>query len=164
MEPDRPHLLAAHAVVPGLEELLGERLVSVVLYGSVVHGRERPDSDVDLLVVATELPNGPWRRRDLLRPVIEPAEDALRVHRPHACIAEVVKTPEEVRRGGPLYYDMTVPDERVLLLDRGGFFAAWLAELGARMAAYGSVRMTRHTGQKYWDLKLDFRPGDVLDL
>jgi predicted nucleotidyltransferase len=48
-EPFRACLAAA---VPAWRELLGDRLVSVVLYGSVARRTARPDSDLDVLVVA----------------------------------------------------------------------------------------------------------------
>lgn len=40
----------------------GDRLISVVLYGSVARDTMRHDSDVDLLIVADALPNGRLNR------------------------------------------------------------------------------------------------------
>jgi uncharacterized protein len=40
----------------GLEEIYGDRLVKVILYGSQARGDARPDSDVDVLVVLRDLP------------------------------------------------------------------------------------------------------------
>jgi predicted nucleotidyltransferase len=37
-----------------LEETLGNRLVELKLFGSKARGDDRPDSDVDLLVIVTE--------------------------------------------------------------------------------------------------------------
>jgi predicted nucleotidyltransferase len=40
----------------------GDRLISLVLFGSVVRGTMRADSDVDLLLVAAPLPRGRMAR------------------------------------------------------------------------------------------------------
>lgn len=39
----------------GLEDLYGERLQGLYLYGSRARGKEEPDSDVDLLIVLDEV-------------------------------------------------------------------------------------------------------------
>jgi hypothetical protein len=39
-------------LVPAAHKTYGDRLVSVVLYGSVARGTMRHDSDIDLLIVA----------------------------------------------------------------------------------------------------------------
>jgi hypothetical protein len=50
-----------------------------------------------------------------------------------------------------------------LLVDRGGFFAAVLARLGARLAALGAER--RRRGRvRYWILKRDLQPGESIEL
>jgi len=41
-----------------LRSHLRERLVSVVLFGSVARGDASPASDIDLLIVAEDLPQG----------------------------------------------------------------------------------------------------------
>ena len=45
---------------------LAEALEGIVLYGSRARGNARPDSDVDLLLVATALPDDPFERSRLL--------------------------------------------------------------------------------------------------
>jgi len=143
--------------------LLGDRLVALVLYGSVAKSRARPDSDVDVLLVVRHLPIGVRARRQLIDQAVEEGEAAIRQTRPYGCICPVLKTPEEVERGGPLFYDMTVPGEAEVLHDPSGFFGLFLDGLRARMAALGSRRRS-YLGHAYWDLKPDWKPGDVVDL
>ena len=53
---DLEDLLAA--VLAACRQHYGERLVSLAVFGSVGRGVPRPDSDVDLLIVARDLPRG----------------------------------------------------------------------------------------------------------
>ncbi len=46
------------------------------------------------------------------------------------------------------------------LYDRGGFFARVLADLRAALQRLGSRRVTRGN-LRYWDLKPDYKPGEV---
>lgn len=61
------HLAERYAQVA--QDVLGDDLVSVVLFGSVARGEARPDSDIDLIVVVSELPPGRFARRKRLGPV-----------------------------------------------------------------------------------------------
>lgn len=46
------------ALVPASLAVYGDRLLSVAVFGSVVRGTMRPVSDIDLLLVVEDLPNG----------------------------------------------------------------------------------------------------------
>ena len=59
-EPFRSALLASSEA---WRSLLGARLVSLVLFGSVARGTASQSSDIDLLVVADELPRSLADRR-----------------------------------------------------------------------------------------------------
>jgi len=50
-----------------------------------------------------------------------------------------------------------------LLYDRDAFFAGILQRLRARLAALGAERRRRGR-TRYWILKRDFRPGEVIEL
>lgn len=76
-------------------------------------------------------------------------------------LARIVRTPGEAARAIPLYLDMT--EDAVLLHDADGFFAGVLDAVRAALRRLGArrIRQGRHW---YWDLKPDFRPGDVIDI
>ncbi len=76
-------------------------------------------------------------------------------------LCPVFKTPEEAEAGSPLFLDM-VQDAR-LLYDRDGFFAKRLAGLRRRLAELGAKRIWRGNVW-YWDLKPDYKPGEVFEL
>ncbi len=157
------HKRTANIFVDILKEKLGHDLVSVVLFGSVAKGENRADSDIDLLVVARNLPKSQLARADIAIEAEKSVFDVMREEgqtgdRP--MVAAILRTPEEASRPVPLYLDMV--DEAVLLFDRGGFFAGVLSKLRARLRALGARRLVLGN-IRYWDLKPDYRPGDVIE-
>jgi predicted nucleotidyltransferase len=147
-----------------LVEQLGERLVSVALFGSVARGTADAHSDIDLFVVIRNLPTGAFRRREVVGPVREAllAElETLWQVGAYADFSEVLRTPQEAERFYLLYLDMT--EEGLLLYDRDGLLANRLARVRERLEELGSKR--RQMGNvTYWDLKPDFVPGEVITL
>jgi hypothetical protein len=51
-----------------------------------------------------------------------------------------------------------------ILFDREHFFASVLDRLRRRLAELGSRRYVDADGYEYWDLKPDWKPGDVVKL
>ncbi len=154
----------AEAYARALEETLGERLVSVVLYGSVARGEARETSDVDLLVIAEGLPQRRFRRHDVLEAAdhrVDALLEELAERGTYTSVSVILKTPEEAGRTVPLYLDMV--EDAVLLVDRGGFFAAILDRLRRSLARLGA-RRHRLGRFRYWELKPDLRPGEVFSL
>jgi len=141
-----------------LSRCLGEDLISVVLYGSVARREATPTSDVDLLIVATGLPKGQFRRKELLAPAdeaIAPAMEALSKGGIDTAFSRIVKTPQEASRIVPLYLDMV--EDAILLLDRDDFFREVLGGLRERLKRMGARRV-RSGRIRYWDLKPDLKP------
>jgi predicted nucleotidyltransferase len=152
------------ALTDAVSRSYADRLVSVVVFGSVGRGTARPDSDLDFLVVADGLPDGRMPRIAEFQEVerqLAPALARARAQGVTTDLSPLLKTPAEAERGSPLFLDL-VEDARVAF-DRGGFFAALLARLRERLAALGARRVWRGA-RWYWDLKPDFRPGDVVEL
>jgi predicted nucleotidyltransferase len=111
----------------------GDRLVSLAVFGSVGRGTARPDSDLELLIVADDLPPGRMRRADDFRAVeraLAAALDAAGGAGPSVELSPVFKTPAEIELGSPLLLDMT-QDAR-FLHDRGGFLREALSRLPGR--------------------------------
>jgi predicted nucleotidyltransferase len=152
------HLLAA------CRQYYGPRLVSVAVYGSVGRGTPHPDSDLDVLIVADSLPNGRLQRVAEFRAV----EAVLAPHLSEAqttgltpVVSPVFKTPAEARQGSPLFLDM-IEDARVLY-DRDNFLQKTLAQFKARLDHLGARRIWRGNAW-FWDLKPDYKPGEVFEL
>lgn len=142
----------------------GERLVAIAIFGSAGRGTARPDSDIDLLVVARGLPDGRVARNQDFNRVEDALEPAFAVVRGKGCswyLSVVFKTPEELALGSPLLLDMT--DDARVLYDPEGVLAGALDRLRERLAQLGARRVWRGSAW-YWDLKPDYVPGEVFEI
>jgi hypothetical protein len=142
----------------------GDRLVAVAVFGSVGRGTPREDSDIDLLIIARDLPPGRFRRVEEFLPVEARLEAVLRAREPQGApvlLSPVFKTPDEVGHGSPLFLDM-VEDAR-LLYDPERFLERYLDQLRARLRQLGARRI-RLGNAWYWELKPDLKPGEVFSL
>lgn len=158
------YLAVADRLVDGLKSFFGQRLVSVVFYGSVTRREARKDSDCDVLIVADGLPKSRFSRQDLfvqvesgLQPLIEEIWAAGRM----VDFSPILLTPEEARRLRPLYLDMVY--DAVIAYDRDGFFASVLGRLKKKLEELGAKRI-RVGKLWYWDLKPDLKFGEVLEI
>jgi predicted nucleotidyltransferase len=142
----------------------GERLVALAVFGSVARGTARPNSDIDLLIVADPLPDGRWARVREFDAVEHAMAPTLRDARNSGLTTELspmFKTPQEITSGSPLLLDMT--DDARVLVDRDGVLKCALDAFRVRLASLGARRVWRGNAW-YWDLKPDYRPGEVFDL
>jgi predicted nucleotidyltransferase len=157
-----PYLSLLRKLTSILLENLGENLISVVVYGSVARGEAREDSDIDLLIIARDLPKGRLKRQDLF---IE-FEKSLDIEEIEAKgygidFSPILLTPEEASRMRPLYLDMV--EDAVILFDRDGFFSGVLEKLRKRLEELGAERV--RLGKKwYWRLKRDYKFGEVIEI
>jgi hypothetical protein len=146
-------------------ERFGADLVSLVVYGSAARGSVRVFSDLDLLVVARNLPADAGDRNRIggeidrsLRPYLD-AFAAQTGRNPY--LSFLFRTPEEADRVSRLYFDMT--EEARLVFDREGFFRGVLGRVVERLRRAGARRV--QVGKRwYWDLKPDWKPGDRVEI
>lgn len=154
----------ARAYVKVLAESLGNSLVSAVLFGSVARSEAGALSDIDLLIVAENLPTSRLARQAVLQEADLRVEDDLRRLRREGIFVDVkpiLKTPAEARQITPLYFDL-VEDGRILF-DRRGFFVAILKRLRRSLKALGARRI-QHGQLRYWDLRPGYRIGDIFEV
>lgn len=135
----------------------GADLVSVVLFGSRARGEAKPESDIDVLIVIRGLPRRRFERYEGMRALAEQVSEAFA-----SAVVPILLTPEEAEHVKPYYLGML--SGHVILYDRGGFFAGVLERLRWRLAELGARRYVDEDGYEYWDLKPDWKPGDVVEL
>jgi predicted nucleotidyltransferase len=147
-----------------IEKHYGQRLVSLVLYGSVARGDHRLDSDVDILIILEDPPPGWGERKDEFFPVTERMKALARQFEDAGCfphLSYLILSPDEAFRTRPLYLDLT--EDARILFDKGRYFSNILRRLRKRMKELGSQRV--YVGDKwYWDLKPDMKFGEVIEL
>ena len=142
----------------------GGRLVTVGVFGSVGRGTPGPYSDVDTLIIANRLQRGRGRRLrefDVVEAALSRVLAAVARRGCYTTISPVIKTPAEAAAGSLLFLDMI--DDLRLLYDRDGFFRNHLDGFAARLQRLGARRIHRD-GTWHWDLKPDYRPGEVFEL
>lgn len=130
----------------------GSRLISLAVFGSVARQTPSPDSDIDILVVADQLPPGRMRRVEEFEAIEDDLESVFLAARAAGVtthLAPVFRTPAEVLQGGPIFLDMV--HDVWILVDQAGFLRGFLDRLGRDLVADGA-RRHRYKGAWYWDL------------
>jgi predicted nucleotidyltransferase len=142
----------------------GDRLKAVAIYGSVARGTMRPDSDIDVLIVADALAASRAARMDEFEQIDRLLADKISSARAagvHTTVMPNLKTPAELRAGSLLYLDMT--DQARILHDPEGILRGYLDDLAERLRAMGARRVP-FGGGYYWELKPGFRWGDRIEI
>lgn len=142
-----------------------ERLITLAIFGSVARDTFRPDSDIDILIIAEGLPKGRLKRVAEFEKNIEPPlkETLKRLLRQgiYPRPSPLFKTPEEVLQGSPIFLDMT--DDVKILYDRDNFFKNYLQGLKEKLKRLGA-RKVYFKGGYYWELKPDYKYGEIIEL
>ena len=144
----------------------GDRLISMCLYGSVARGNATPESDIDVLVIAENLPRDVGLRIRETRPIHE----ALRRSEPYrklrsqgrsAFVADTFLTPDEAKTHPPLLLDLT--EDAAAIYDKNGFLESILEDMRGRLRSLGAKKITTKKGY-YWILKPDANPNEVVEI
>ena len=119
------------ALVEGLQHGLSEQLWGLVLFGSVARGEAQESSDIDLLLVADDLPEKFMARTRYIRRLL-PGE--LR-----GAVSFIAKTRAEFEAGFPSYY-LDLALDGVILYDREDYMRQKLTRIHELMQAAGLKR------------------------
>jgi uncharacterized protein len=153
----------ADRVVTEYRAALGDDLVAIALFGSVARGEARPDSDLDLYVVTRRPILGDPRLRPMWARIdASPEHQALVAAGYRPTPSPVLHTVEDLCRHSWILLDIS--HHGITLYDPASVLERELNAVRRRMAELGSRRVELADGSWYWDLKPDWRPGEVVDL
>ncbi len=125
-----------------LKEGLGENLVALAFFGSWARGEAREESDIDLLLIARELPLNPIERGKV---VYKPIEDMAGQGR----ISILARTVEEFTADvTPLHLDLS--EDAVIIYDPEGFLESRLKRVRELIEEAGLERRRNSQGILYW--------------
>lgn len=143
---------------------LGDKLVSVVVYGSVARRTAGPESDIDILIITEDVPKSRLRRQEMFLNIergFEHMLEGLWSRGFYVDFSPIILTPREASRLRPIYLDMV--EDSIMLYDRDGFFSKVLNRLKRKLRQLGSKRVW--IGDKwYWILKPDIKFGEVVEI
>ena len=149
-----------------LIEGFGEKLRSIILFGSIASGRMRPESDIDLLIIAENLPENYSERLKLLRRMtVGIEEEAIRLWREkkiYPLIDPIILTPEEASRIQPFYLDLL--ENSIIIYDKDRFMESVLEELKGRLERLRSRKVLLLNGSWYWIVKPNAKAGEVIEV
>jgi len=159
-----PYREVVRVLLDRLLQVMGCRLVSLAVYGSVARGTPRRDSDLDLLVVAKDLPKSISQRIRIFEQaedMIQDVLDRLLDQGYYIALSPIMLTPEEVRRIPPILLDMT--EDAVIVYDKDDFLKKVLNYLREKLRELGAHRVW--IGKRwYWILKKDYKFGEVIKI
>jgi predicted nucleotidyltransferase len=153
-------------LVGSLKKYLKESLFSVVLFGSVARGEAGEGSDIDLLVVAKNF--GTYGSRF---EVFNKIEGELRKNKEYhelkekklgTLVSPVPLTPDEIKKNPPILLDLVT--DGIILYDKDNFMRDWITNLKKRLEEKGARKIFLSSGKWYWDLKPDYKPGEVVEI
>ncbi len=150
-----------------LLDYFGEKLLGIVLFGSIARGDWDIDSDIDILVVVEGWDSKPmWERIRELYGIRE----KLRETREYRAAVEAGYIPilqhyplggREALRFHKIYLDIVL--DGIVIYERGGYISGIMDSVRNKLLEYGARRISRPDGRYYWLIK-DIKAGEVFTL
>lgn len=141
-------------------------LNSLVLFGSYARGEERPESDLDIVIISQSFPKKFTKRFDVLRPFLKeaklhPAYKELRRRGFYPQFSPIPYKPEDLERTPPLLLDLV---EDGIIIKDDNTFSRKMDELRKKLKELGARRLKTSKGNRYWILKPKMRKGEVIEI
>lgn len=152
-------------LLQGVKDAFGEGIIlSFALFGSVARGQARPDSDIDLLIVHKPVDFMPvWKfATDVLSGFHESEEyRKLQTEEMSPDPCPIFMTEKDLYEQPLILLDIV--DHGIIIYDNG-VLKTRFESFRKRLAELGSKKVVLEDGSWYWDLKPDWKPGEVIEL
>lgn len=147
-----------------IKEILSQNLISVCLFGSIARGDFTQESDIDILIVAKNLPEDVGRRHSLLtearlKILLSDIAENLRKLGYSITFSEVILTPDEIRRHPPILLDIV--EDGIIFYDDNNFLLSVINDVRKRLKELGAKKIRLEHGW-YWLLKHDAKFGEEI--
>ena len=140
-------------------------LLSFAVYGTVARGVASENSDVDILVVSNDFIGSLGSRIEGLYRIEEELKGELNWLRKHNVYTGLSFYPlreEEAERVPLLFLDLT--EDAIILYDKKRCLEGILAGLKAKLLKLGAKRIFMDEENWYWNLKPNYKFGEVIPL
>jgi len=140
-------------------------LSSFAVYGSVARGSAQRNSDIDILVVASDFVGSIGSRIEKLYRVEAALRDELTWLRKHNIYTSLSFYPLreiEAEKIPFLFLDLT--EEAIIFYDKDRFLEKILTDLKMKLLKLGAIRVFVNKERWYWDLKPDYKFGEKIQI
>jgi predicted nucleotidyltransferase len=157
------YLNYASFIANKLEAILQNDLISVVLFGSGARGEAGEGSDIDILIVAEKF--GTRGRFDIFNEIerdIMVSDDyrELKENKLGTLISPVPLIPSEIENNPSILLDIVT--DGIIMYDMDDFIENKMKNLRKKLKKMGSKKIYLDDKRYYWDLKPDYKFGEVV--
>lgn len=146
-----------------LEEIFQDNLISVVLFGSAARGEAREGSDIDILIVAEKFGiEGRFEVFNIIEKDLKASQEymELKEKKLGTLISPIPLTPSEVEKNPSILLDIVT--DGIIFYDVDDFIENKMEHLRKKLKKIGSKKIFLDDTRYYWDLKPDYKLGEVV--